>query len=74
MPKYSLLAEDTNQISIFSLHNIKMSKQHRGNLNHYLNHYLYSLTYKGNLNHQQSSHYALSTLPVGIGNTLESKW
>ena len=51
-----------------------MSEQHRGNLNHYLNHYLYSLTYKGNLNHQQSSHYALSTLPVGIGNTLESKW
>ena len=29
MPKYYLLARDTNQVSIFSLHKIKTSKQHR---------------------------------------------
>ena len=29
-----------------------------------------SLTYRGNVNHQQSVHHPLFTLPVGIGNTL----
>ena len=29
LPKYYLLAADTSQDSIFSLHQIKMSKQHR---------------------------------------------
>ena len=29
-----------------------------------------SLTYRGNVNHQQSVHFPLSTLPFGTGNTL----
>ena len=43
-----------------SLHKIKTSKQHRK----------LSLTYRGNVNNYQSVHHRLSTLPVGIKNTL----
>ena len=63
IPKYYLLVGDTNQVSIFSLHKIKMSTQRRFVLK-------LSLAYRGNVNHQQSAHHPLSTLPLGIGNTL----
>ena len=52
-----------NQVCIFFLHKIKISKQHR----------LFSelpLTYTGNVDDLQRVHHPLSTLPVGTKNTL----
>ena len=42
MPRYYLLAGDTSHVSIFSLHNIKISNQHRSAL---------PLTYRFNVYH-----------------------
>ena len=64
MLKYCLLAGNTNLISFFPLYKMmKMSKQQRFILK-------LSLTYWGSVNHQQSVHHTLSTLPVGKWNAM----
>lgn len=54
---------DENQVSIFFLLKIKISKERRTSSK-------LSLTDGGNVSHQKSVHSPLSTLPVGIGDTL----
>ena len=63
--KYYLLAGYSSQVSIFSLHKIKMSKQHIAYLSSKL-----SLTYRLNVNHHESVHIPIYSSCVGIGNTL----
>ena len=61
MAKYSLLAGDTNEVSIvFSsfLHKLQMSKKNR---------FILSLAYGRNVNYDQSLYHPLSTPHVRIG-------
>ena len=80
MPKYPLLAVHTSQVFIFSLHSTKMSNQHRFILKLFLIYFVgikyrfifidLFLIYEGNVDQYESVHHPLSTLLVGIGNTL----
>ena len=61
--KYFCFLEIQTRFLFYSLHKIAMNKQQRFILK-------LSLTYWGSVNQQQSVHYTLSTLFLGIGNTL----